>query len=123
LVLTLGEGGARESMAVDWPRECLGTSGSGRARGLEWSRQPWPNPFNPVLKASVNLAMDGPLEVDVYDLAGRLVKTLARGHHLAGVHTLSWNGDTADGPAAAGVYLLSVRSIDSRLSRKILLVK
>lgn len=123
LLLSLGEGEARESLSVEFSAECLEASRPRASRGLVWARQPWPNPFNPVLQARVRLAADGPLDADVFDVAGRRVKTLARGRRLAGEHTLSWNGETESGPAPAGVYLLSIRSADVQLSRKILLVK
>ena len=72
---------------------------------------PWPNPFNPSVHVDLELATAGLVSARVYDMAGRLVRTLAAGPLAAGTHQLVWDGLTDGGsPAASGAYLLSVEN-------------
>jgi hypothetical protein len=66
-----------------------------------------PNPFNPRTEIRFRLAEAGRVTVRVYDVAGRLVRTLAAGQPLAaGTHALLWQGHDDQGSAvASGVYL------------------
>lgn len=60
---------------------------------------------------SFRVDRDGPVLLDVYDLAGRRVTTLWDGSVSAGPHTLTWNGRTGSGSeAAAGVYLCRLQA-------------
>jgi len=78
---------------------------------------PWPNPFNPVVHVDLQLDAAALVTARVYDLGGRVVRTLSVGPLAAGRHTLSWDGRADDGrPAASGSYLLSVD--DGRAARR-----
>ncbi len=62
-------------------------------------------------------ASDGVTEVAVYDLCGRLVKTVAYGAYAAGEHSVTWDGrDASDRAVARGVYFLRAGS-DGKASR------
>jgi len=50
-----------------------------------------PNPFNPSTDISFALPVDGHVTLDVFDVAGRRVRTLWTGHRGTGNHTLTWN--------------------------------
>ncbi|MDO9693147.1 MAG: FlgD immunoglobulin-like domain containing protein [Candidatus Latescibacteria bacterium] len=66
-----------------------------------------PNPFNPQTSIAFTLPAEGPARVAVYDLQGRLVRTLHEGDLAAGPHALAWDGRNDGGRAAAsGVYLV-----------------
>jgi len=90
---------------------------------LSWSREPWPNPFNPVLHARFTLERPGRVAAVVYDLQGRLVRTLLVGRRPAGDHALRWDGTVNGLPGPAGVYLLRVETERSVLTRKVMLLK
>ena len=65
----------------------------------------YPNPFNPNTWITVELAQDSDMNVSVYDMLGRLVKTLASGAHKAGGHVFEWDGTDASGVALpSGIY-------------------
>lgn len=65
----------------------------------------YPNPFNPSTSIVVELAEDSDLNVAVYDMLGRLVKTLASGSHVSGGHILDWDGtDNTGASVQAGIY-------------------
>jgi len=82
-------------------------------------RSPWPNPSNGETRFEFSLPRDGRVEVDVLDLQGRVVRTLERGSHDAGQHTLLWRGDDDSGrDCAPGLYFVRVRGAgDERQSR------
>ncbi|MBR9974044.1 MAG: Omp28-related outer membrane protein [Bacteroidetes bacterium] len=65
----------------------------------------YPNPFNPNTWITVELAQDSDMNVSVYDMLGRHVRTLASGTHKAGGHVLEWDGTDASGIALpSGIY-------------------
>ena len=67
---------------------------------------PTPNPFNPVTHLRFDLARPATVTFGIYDVRGRLVRTLVAGELPAGIHEATWDGRDADGRTqAAGVYL------------------
>lgn len=65
-----------------------------------------PNPFRGQSSVSFTLPAAGDVQLDVFDLQGRLVRTLARGAHGAGAHSVAWDGrDANGGTAGPGLYL------------------
>lgn len=56
--------------------------------------------------ATLRFALDetGPVRLEVFDLAGRRLATLANGESEAGEHELAWDGVTTAGHARPGLY-------------------
>jgi photosystem II stability/assembly factor-like uncharacterized protein len=66
-----------------------------------------PNPFSIETGIRFLTAVSGDVEIAVFDVRGRMVKTLLAGELPAGRHTVEWDGQTDDGKrAAAGIYLV-----------------
>jgi hypothetical protein len=66
------------------------------------------------------------VEVKVFDVSGRLVRTLADRQFAAGKHTLTWDGVDNDGrQVARGVYFTQVKYLNSRFTdaRKLTVLK
>jgi hypothetical protein len=64
-----------------------------------------PNPFNPMAEIRFSLPRAGRVSLRVYDLAGRLVRTLVDGQMGPGHHSERWDGrDDAGLGVASGVY-------------------
>ena len=83
-----------------------------------------PNPFNPRTKISFVLPVAGEATLAVYDVDGRLVRTLAGGWLEAGERTVTWDGDDdRGGRVASGLYFCRLRVGDSTLVRKMTLLK
>jgi hypothetical protein len=84
-----------------------------------------PNPFNPTTAISFGLpSASERVTLRVYDLAGRLVKTLVDEALGAGLHTTQWDGrDPAGAASASGVYLYELRSGTESMSRRMILLK
>ncbi len=82
------------------------------------------NPGSDRVEISYTLYEEDTVRLDVYDLRGALVRTLATGFRAAGEHHLRWDGTLATGsPAASGIYLLSLQAGDQRVTRKVTLVR
>jgi hypothetical protein len=70
-----------------------------------------PNPFNPATTIQFSLAQDGPVEIAIYDVHGRRVRTLVDQTMEAGVHTLVWDGTNDEGhPVGSGIYWSQMRA-------------
>jgi hypothetical protein len=89
----------------------------------------YPNPFNPSTNILFELPQDGQCSLNIYDITGRLVRALVKGHKLAGIHAAQWNGmDNAGQKVAAGVYLYKIEFTTSNdetivLTKKMSFVK
>jgi hypothetical protein len=64
-----------------------------------------PNPSRGVVELSLTLPASAPTRVELFDPAGRMVRTLASGTLPAGVTTIRWDGcDDSGHPVPSGVY-------------------
>jgi hypothetical protein len=78
-----------------------------------------PNPFNPETAIPFGLATPGRVTIRIYDIAGRLVRTLVDGVETPGFHIARWNGRSDDGIAtASGVYFYRIEYPDGGVSSK-----
>jgi len=83
-----------------------------------------PNPFNPSTTLSFRLAGESHVRLDIYDVAGQVVRTLVDGRRQAGLHQVVWDGRDGEGRAAAtGVYFVKVRAENEVRTQKIALIK
>ncbi len=83
-----------------------------------------PNPFNPSISISFNVGQSGEIDLNIYDLGGHLIKTLATQEFAAGQYSRRWDGrDNSGSLMPAGVYLVRIQSVTATDSQKITLVK
>ncbi len=84
-----------------------------------------PNPFNPVTLIQYELPTAGRVDLAVYDLSGRLVRTLVAAELLdAGRQTAPWNGrDDDDRAVASGVYFYRLEVGGEVLTKRMVLLK
>ncbi len=74
-----------------------------------------PNPFNPLLTIELSFARAGVASLRLYDVRGRLMRSLLDGRVAAGTSTIEWDGRDAAGAALpSGAYLYELR-IDGRV--------
>jgi len=87
--------------------------------------QNYPNPLNPMTSIEYGVPEDGMLvTVKVFDISGRLVRTLVDAREAAGVHTVSWDGCSEDGRrVASGVYLYETVIGEYRVSKKMVVLR
>lgn len=84
-----------------------------------------PNPFNPSTTITFALERGGPVDLEVYDVAGRLVRRLLQGEERpAGPGVVVWHGEDDHGVSqATGVYLYRLRTAQGERTRRMLLLK
>ena len=81
--------------------------------------QNYPNPFNPGTRIDYRLAERSTIRVRVCDILGREVVSLTNGPEDAGEHSVYFDGSNL----ASGVYVYTLRSSSSVLSRRMLLLR
>lgn len=84
----------------------------------------YPNPANP--RASIAFTLDRAehLTVQIYDVAGRLVATVADRRFEEGDHRLQWDGRTDTGAAApSGAYLVRLRGEQTESAENVMLLR
>ena len=83
-----------------------------------------PNPFNPQTTISYTLPRDMPVALAIFDVEGKLVKTLHAGTGRAGYNEIEWDGTDANGETvSSGVYLYRLQADKRTLTRKMVLLK
>ena len=93
--------------------------------------QNYPNPFNPDTWIPYLLAVDAPVTIyiNIYNLKGQLIRTIALGHQKAGVYVTKdkaayWDGrDEAGEKVGSGVYFYTLKAGKFVATRKMLIVK
>ena len=92
--------------------------------GLFILHQNYPNPFNPITTLRYNLPEDALVNITIYDMMGRQVKTLINGSQAAGYRTNQWNATNDEGkPVSAGLYLYTIQAGEFRQTKKMVLLK
>ncbi|MBC7186386.1 MAG: T9SS type A sorting domain-containing protein, partial [Calditrichaeota bacterium] len=101
------EGQKREGAIVDW-------------RLL----QNYPNPFNGVTVIRYRLASACAVQLHVFDVRGRKVKTLLEGGQSEGEHLAVWDGSAEDGTQVpSGLYFVRLQTREWTEVRKVVLVR
>jgi hypothetical protein len=84
----------------------------------------YPNPFRANLAVRYHLPCAGRVSLKVYDMSGRLVKTLANGTEPPGTQAASFRGlDDKGRSLPAGVYLVRFVAGDVTEARRIVLAR
>ncbi len=84
----------------------------------------WPNPFRSSTRLFFTLAEERQVELAVYDVAGRRVKTLFLDRSTPGPHFVDWDGTGRGGkPVASGVYFVQLRTEAGVRTRTITLMR
>ena len=81
-------------------------------------------PFEGNLRLELYLMSSGPVSLDIFDPAGRRVRTLERGDMPAGRRLYSWDGRLESGThAPSGVYFIKLRTDGGALMRRVVLLR
>ena len=84
----------------------------------------YPNPFNPVTSIRYDLLQNTMANITIYDMMGRVVKTLVNGTQTAGFKTIQWNAtNDRNESVSAGLYLYTIQAGDFRQTKKMVLLK
>jgi len=90
----------------------------------------YPNPFNPTttiefgVPGAATSAASTPVRVEIFDVHGRLVRTLVDRRLAPGIGRAVWHGDDRHGArVATGAYVVRIDAGGARASRRIVLLK
>ncbi len=83
-----------------------------------------PNPFNPSTSIRFYLPERSAVRLEIFDAAGRLVRTLIDGDRERGYTEASWDGTGNGGRAtASGIYFCRLRAGKQNITRKMVLIR
>jgi len=83
-----------------------------------------PNPANLTTTISFTINQVGPVEISVYDMAGRRMSRLTEQVYPVGSYSIEWNGRDSHGrEVASETYFVRMTSLDKVESTKISIVR
>ena len=86
--------------------------------------QNYPNPFNPTTQIRYDLPEDALVNITIYDMMGRIVKTPVNSSETTGFKSVQWDATNNQGePVSAGVYLYKIQAGDFSQTKKMILLK
>jgi hypothetical protein len=79
-----------------------------------------PNPASGATDIKFSLAADERIELSIYDLSGRAVRSLAKGTFSAGQNSVHWDGlDSSGRPAAPGIYMVRLKGTHTQATHNV----
>jgi hypothetical protein len=86
--------------------------------------QNYPNPFNPITTLRYDLPEQANVNIIIYDMLGRQVRTLINQTQDAGFKSVIWDGTNEFGKTvSAGIYLYQIKAKGFVQTRKMILLK
>jgi hypothetical protein len=86
--------------------------------------QNYPNPFNPLTTITYIIDSETDVNLSVYNIEGRLIRTLVAERQSAGSKSISWSGrDQSGNPAASGIYFAVFKTHTYSSSIKMILLR
>jgi hypothetical protein len=84
----------------------------------------FPNPFNPTTTIAFDMASDGHVLIEIYNIRGQKVYTLINDFIGSGSHRLDWMGIDDNGrPVASGIYFYRMQTENYSATRKMIMMK
>jgi hypothetical protein len=97
---------------------------SSTGRHVETKLNPvWPNPVAGRAEIAFSLGAPGRVRLVIYDVAGRLVRTIVDGDIQAGEHRASWDGRDTRGNSVSGIYFARLETPGFMQARKIIYLR
>ena len=91
-------------------------------RGLALNNTP--NPFNAQTQIEFQLPSTGTATIQIYNAAGRLVRTITYKHAQQGMNSVNWNGYNDSGRRVpSGVYFCRLEALGITQTRKMIIIE
>jgi len=81
--------------------------------------QNFPNPFNPITKINFSIPNSGIIQIKIYDILGKEIKTILNEFTQAGNYEVEFDGSNLP----SGVYFYRLKANNYSLTKKMLLAK
>lgn len=86
--------------------------------------QNYPNPFNPITKIRFQLDHQQRINLEIFDVTGKLIRKLIDNIFNAGSHELFWDGKDAKGyEVHSGIYFYTLKSGSEYMTKKMTLLR
>jgi len=86
--------------------------------------QNFPNPFNPTTTIQYDIPRSGEVNIAIYDIQGRLVRSLASFVQQVGSHNIVWDSRNNGGAnVSSGTYFCRIDFNNAFLVKKLILLK
>ena len=86
--------------------------------------QNYPNPFNPITNIQYDIPEEGHIQLIIYDLLGRKVRTLVNKIVLPGYKSIKWDGKNDNGSlVTSGVYFYMIQAGNFSKTKKMIILK
>jgi hypothetical protein len=86
--------------------------------------QNYPNPFNPSTQIGFALPKASNVRVNIYDITGKLVRSLVNDSYAAGTYSATWDGQNLNGQqVTSGVYIYRIEAGSFTATKKMLMLK
>ncbi len=86
--------------------------------------QNYPNPFNPTTTIEYRIPSSGEVEINIFNIQGKLIRKLTDSQQIPGVHKIIWDGkDNYKISAASGIYFCQILFKEKMLVKKLVLLK
>jgi predicted TIM-barrel fold metal-dependent hydrolase len=84
----------------------------------------YPNPFNPVTNITYDIPEVAQVTLEIYNVSGQKVRTLAQGQHEPGRYRIQWNATNDYGnPLSSGMYIYRIQAGDFVSVKKLIFMK
>lgn len=108
---------------VDWETVSVVEAAGAVPAGFELHPN-FPNPFNPATTITYRLPAPARVVLEIFDISGRKIRTLAAGRHTTGSHQVIWDGRDQHGMSVgSGIYLYQLKTMDFQQIRKMVLLR
>ena len=98
--------------------------GGGNGAPVFALRGAMPNPLRAGTSIAFELPADSPVSLEVFDVTGRRIRTLAAESMTSGNHEITWDGtDESGSRVAAGVYLYRLRAGELTATRRMVVIR
>ena len=113
-----------EGYGFESPENSESTSSETASAEPQIQAQSYPNPFNPETQISYTLNAPEIVQIQIYNVAGQVVRIFDMGYQPAGSYSVRWDGYTENGdPAASGVYLYRIEAGPHDVTNRMVLLK
>jgi hypothetical protein len=86
--------------------------------------QNFPNPFNPETTIKYDLFSDTQVNIQIFDIQGKRIRSLLDEYQTSGIQSIRWDGKNDSGsPVPSGVYFLHVTAGSETVSKRIVMTK